>query len=115
MGVLCPHAQTFKVFRMHNRTVSNFFLSVSMSVAHTISSHVTEYYVVACRAYSRPIFVFVILSSKRRKLPYYLLLSYTTMNARDEFRNVSVTDVSVTDVSVTEAHAARRADLNWRV
>ena len=34
----------------------------------------------------------------------------TTINTRDELRNVSVTDVSV-----TEADAARKADLNWRL
>jgi len=35
----------------------------------------------------------------------------TTMNTRDEFRNVSVTEA----VSVMGAHAAWKADLNWKL
>jgi len=43
-------------------------------------------------------------------MSYYHHYHPTTMNTRDEFRNVSVTDVSV-----TEADAARKADLHWKL
>ena len=41
------------------------------------------------------------------------LLYPTTMNTRDEFRNVSATVTEA--VSVTGAHAARKADLNCKL